>query len=290
MNLTLRACAALPIGVSAWLAAAPPTAGQSGSVPPAGSVPSVGVCPQAGTDPDAAPRPAVGRSLVATRLGIVAASQPLAARAGVQVLEHGGNAIDAAIAANATLGLMEPTGNGMGGDLFALVYEAKTGKVYGLNASGWAATGMTPELCAQRAPDADCRGVAERVTEMPQRGVFAVTVPGAVAGWDALRSRFGRLSFKEILAPAIYYAEQASPERDHRRQLGEVAEAALRLSVGRAHVPRGRDAGARRRRGLQKPRLGGVLRPRRGARARRLLYRAHGRGDRQGDWRGRAAR
>ena len=84
--------------------------------------------------------PPVGRSLVATELGIVAASQPLAARAGVQVLEHGGNAVDAAIAANATIGLMEPTGNGMGGDLFALVYEAKTGRVYGLNASGWAAT------------------------------------------------------------------------------------------------------------------------------------------------------
>src|SRR5574341_1521564 len=96
--------------------------------------------------PEESVRPVVGRSQVATTLGIVAASQPLAARAGVQVLERGGNAIDAAIAANATIGLMEPTGSGMGGDLFALVYEAKSGKLYGLNSSGWAATGMTPEL------------------------------------------------------------------------------------------------------------------------------------------------
>src|SRR3954452_3937741 len=88
----------------------------------------------------------VGRSRVATKYGIVASSQPLAARAGVQILERGGNAIDAAIAANATIGLMEPTGNGIGGDLFAIVYEAKTGKLYGLNSSGWAASGLTPEF------------------------------------------------------------------------------------------------------------------------------------------------
>ena len=96
----------------------------------------------------AAPPPVPGRSVVATTLGIVAASQPLAARAGVQILERGGNAIDAAIAANATIGLMEPTGNGIGGDLFILYYEAKTGTVHGLNASGWAPTGLTPEFLA----------------------------------------------------------------------------------------------------------------------------------------------
>ena len=90
-----------------------------------------------------APPPVVGRSVVTTTLGIVAASQPLAARAGVQILERGGNAIDAAIAANATMGLMEPTGNGLGGDLFILYYEARTGTVHGLNASGWAPTGLT---------------------------------------------------------------------------------------------------------------------------------------------------
>jgi gamma-glutamyltranspeptidase / glutathione hydrolase len=158
-------------------------------------------------------RPIVGRSMVATRYGIVASSQPLAARAGVQILERGGNAIDAAIAANATIGLMEPTGNGMGGDLFAIVYEAKTGKLYGLNSSGWAASGLTPELLrsrgAARAPTA--KDAAEGVTEMPQRGVYSVTVPGAVAAWDALHRRFARLPFKDLLAPAIFYAEQGFP-------------------------------------------------------------------------------
>ncbi len=86
------------------------------------------------------------------------------ARAGVQILEHGGNAIGAAIAANATIGLKEPTGNGLGGDLFIL-YEAKTGTVHGLNASGWAPSGLTPEFLASKG-----------ITEMPQRGIYSVTV------------------------------------------------------------------------------------------------------------------
>src|SRR4029079_12992676 len=85
-----------------------------------------------------------GRSKVATRYGIVAASQPLAARAGVQVLERGGNAVDAAIAANAVMGLVEPHNNGIGGDLFVIFYEAKTGKLHGLNSGGWAPSGLTP--------------------------------------------------------------------------------------------------------------------------------------------------
>src|SRR6478736_9870732 len=88
-------------------------------------------------------RPVVGRSIVATRYGIVAASQPLAARAGTSILERGGNAVDAAITANATIGLMEPTGNGIGGDLFVIYYEAGTGKMYGLNSSGYAPTGLS---------------------------------------------------------------------------------------------------------------------------------------------------
>src|SRR6185295_5336812 len=86
--------------------------------------------------PALAQRPVTGRSVVITRYGIVAASQPLAARAGVAMLEQGGNAVDAAIATNAALGLMEPAMNGVGGDLFAMYYEAKTGKLYGLNSSG----------------------------------------------------------------------------------------------------------------------------------------------------------
>lgn len=145
-------------------------------------------------------RPVVGRSMVATTLGIVAASQPLAARAGVQILERGGNAVDAAIATNAAMGLMEPTGNGIGGDLFVIYYEAKTGKVHGLNASGWTPTGLTPELLA-----------AKGHKTMPQRGIHAVTVPGVVGGWDALRAKFGTKPFSELLAPAIHYAEQGFP-------------------------------------------------------------------------------
>jgi gamma-glutamyltranspeptidase/glutathione hydrolase len=144
--------------------------------------------------------PVVGRSIVATTFGIVAASQPLAARAGVQILERGGNAVDAAIAANAAMGLMEPTGNGIGGDLFVIYYEAKTKTVHGLNASGWAPSGLTPELLASKG-----------IKEMPQRGIHSVTVPGVVAGWDAARTRFGTKPFSELLAPAIYYAENGFP-------------------------------------------------------------------------------
>src|SRR5213593_283408 len=91
-----------------------------------------------------------GRSKVATTYGIVAASQPLAARAGVQILERGGNAVDAAIATNAVMGVVEPEMNGIGGDLFAIVSDAKTDRVYGLNASGWAPSGLTPALLRSR--------------------------------------------------------------------------------------------------------------------------------------------
>src|ERR1041385_8730446 len=93
------------------------------------------------------------RSMVISKFGIVATSQTLASRAGVDVLERGGSAIDAAIAANAVLGVVEPMSNGMGGDLFAIVYEAKTGKLYGLNASGWAPTGLTIEALERRKID-----------------------------------------------------------------------------------------------------------------------------------------
>ena len=146
------------------------------------------------------PLPVPGRSVVTTTLGIVAASQPLAAKAGAEILDAGGNAIDAAIAANAVLGLVEPHMNGVGGDLFAIIYEAKTGKLHGLNASGWAPSGLTPALLAKRG-----------LTRMPNNGIFAVTVPGAVAGWDAMRSRFGTKPFSELLASAIWYADNGFP-------------------------------------------------------------------------------
>src|SRR5436305_7234972 len=104
-------------------------------------------------NPNAPRRPVVGRSVVATRYGIVAASQPLAARAGVQVLERGGNAVDAAIATNAVMALVEPYYNGIGGDLFAIVYEAKSGKLYGLNAGGWSPTGLSAALLKSKGFD-----------------------------------------------------------------------------------------------------------------------------------------
>jgi gamma-glutamyltranspeptidase/glutathione hydrolase len=144
------------------------------------------------------PLPVPGRSMVITKYGIVAASQPLAARAGVDMLEHGGNAVDAAIAANAAMGLMEPAMNGVGGDLFAIVYEAKTNTVYGLNASGWAPSRMTSAALA-----------AKGVTRL--QGIWTVTVPGAVAGWDSLRKRFGTMPFSTLLAPAIRYADEGFP-------------------------------------------------------------------------------
>jgi gamma-glutamyltranspeptidase/glutathione hydrolase len=144
--------------------------------------------------------PVAGRSIVATTSGIVAATQPLAAGAGVQILERGGNAIDAAIAANAAIGLMEPTGSGLGGDLFILYYEAKTRTVYGLNASGWSPGGLSADYLRSKG-----------ASKMPQHGIDSVTVPGVVAGWDAMRSRFGTKPFAELLAPAIYYAENGFP-------------------------------------------------------------------------------
>lgn len=144
--------------------------------------------------------PIPGRSVIATKYGIVAASQPMAAMSGVQVLERGGNAVDAAIATNAVLGLMEPTSNGVGGDLFAIIYESKTGKLYGLNASGWAPKAETPELLRSKG-----------ITKMPERGVWTASVSGAVAGWAAMRDRFGTKPFSELLAPAIYYAENGVP-------------------------------------------------------------------------------
>ncbi|HEX3927194.1 MAG TPA: gamma-glutamyltransferase, partial [Gemmatimonadales bacterium] len=146
------------------------------------------------------PPPVTGRSMVISRYGIVAASQPLAARVGTDILEQGGNAVDAAIATNAAIGLMEPAMNGVGGDLFAMVYIAKEDKVYGLNASGWAPSGLTPALLASKG-----------ITRMPSTGIWPVTVPGAVGGWDALRTRFGTLPFSTLLAPTIRYADAGFP-------------------------------------------------------------------------------
>ena len=166
-----------------------------------------------------APLPVVGRSIVTTKLGIVASSSPLAAKAGTQMLELGGNAVDAAIAANAVIALTEPSGDGIGGDLFAIVYDAKTGKLFGLNAAGWAPKGL------------DARWLRSQGHSSMPRGIHTVTVPGAVAGWQALKDRFGTLGFGTLLAPAIYYAEEGFPVTEQvARMWGRAVE---KLSANR---------------------------------------------------------
>jgi gamma-glutamyltranspeptidase / glutathione hydrolase len=144
-----------------------------------------------------------GRSVVITERGIVATSHYLASQAGAQILAKGGSAMDAAITANAVLGVTEPMMNGMGGDLFLIYWEAKTGKLYGLNASGWAPQKLTPQYLNR-----------EGFHSMPLEGIHSVTVPGAVDGWSKAHQRFGRLAWKDLFTPAIYYAEHgyAVPE------------------------------------------------------------------------------
>ena len=159
-----------------------------------------------------------GRSMVITPYGIVATSYVQASQAGAQVLARGGSAIDAGIAANAVLSVAEPMTNGMGGDLFAIYWEAKSGKLYGINASGWAPKALTID-----------RLRAKGLTSVPMYGIDSVTVPGAVDGWAKLHARFGRLPWATLFQPAIFYAahgyavpeiihsywEEAAPELKH---------------------------------------------------------------------------
>jgi gamma-glutamyltranspeptidase / glutathione hydrolase len=140
------------------------------------------------------------RSMVISRNGIVAAESPLAAQAGAKILERGGNAVDAAIAANAVMGVVAPMMNGIGGDLFAIVYDAKANKLYGLNASGWAPKGLTIEYLHKQG-----------LRSMPQQGVNTITVPGAVDGWQKLADKFGRKKLAEDLAAAIRTAQDGFP-------------------------------------------------------------------------------
>ncbi len=136
------------------------------------------------------------RSMVISPYGIVASSQVQASQAGAEILSRGGSAVDAAIATNAALGVMEPDMNGIGGDLFAIYWDARTGKLYGLNASGWAPKALTIDYLKSKS-----------VTQMPESGIDTVTVPGAVEGWNKLHERFGRMAWKDLFAPAIFYAE-----------------------------------------------------------------------------------
>ena len=140
------------------------------------------------------------RSAVIARNGIVATSQPLAAQAGLDVLKAGGNAADAAIAANAVLGVVEPMSCGIGGDLFVIYWDAKTQRLYGLNASGRSPYDLTRDVFREKG-----------LEQIPDSGSLSWSVPGCVDGWDQLRRRFGTMSFDQLLAPAIRYAEEGFP-------------------------------------------------------------------------------
>src|SRR5438270_1619786 len=142
----------------------------------------------------------VGRSAVHAMHGMIATSQPLAVQAAIDVLRRGGNAVDAAIAANAVLGVVEPMSCGIGGDLFAMVWEARTGKLFGLNASGRSPYRATLEEMRARG-----------LSELPAAGPLSWSVPGAVDGWEALRARFGSRPLAELLEPAIAIAEEGFP-------------------------------------------------------------------------------
>jgi gamma-glutamyltranspeptidase/glutathione hydrolase len=143
------------------------------------------------------------RSMVISPYGVVASSQVQASQAGAQILSRGGSAVDAAIATNAVLGVMEPDMNGIGGDLFAIYWDAKTGKLYGLNASGWAPKALTIDYMKSKS-----------LTQMPDSGIDTVTVPGAVEGWNKFHERFGRMAWKDLFTPAIFYAENGFPVQE----------------------------------------------------------------------------
>ena len=140
------------------------------------------------------------RSEVIAAHAMAATSQPLVTQIALDVMKQGGSAVDAAIAADAALGLMEPTGSGMGGDLFAIVWDAKTKKLYGLNASGRSPKSLTLEYLK-----------SQKLEHMPKYGPLPVSVPGCVDGWFELHGKFGKLPMKQILAPAIRYARDGFP-------------------------------------------------------------------------------
>jgi len=173
------------------------------------------------------------RSVVMGFRGAVATSQSLAALAGLRMLLQGGNAADAAVAAAATLNVVEPMSTGMGGDAFALIYWAADRRVYGLNASGRAPYAANPEALRRRG-----------FSQMPERGILPVTVPGAVAGWADLVARFGKLGLDQALQPAIEYAESGFPvteiigrQWEAMRGLSERFPDAARLYLPGGHAP-----------------------------------------------------
>ncbi len=149
-----------------------------------------------------------GRSIVISQNGIVATSQVVASQAGAQILAGGGSAVDAAIASNAVLAVTEPMMNGLGGDLFVIYRDAKTGKLTGLNGSGPAPNALCPEFLAKQG-----------VEKMPTEGIHSVTIPGAVEGWHQMHQRFGKLPWKDLFRHAIVCAEQGFPVHEGMHEL-----------------------------------------------------------------------
>jgi gamma-glutamyltranspeptidase/glutathione hydrolase len=189
--------------------------------------------------------------MVISQHGIAATSQTLASQAGAQILARGGSAMDAAIAASAVLGVVEPMSCGIGGDLFAIYWDAKTGKLTGLNASGWAPQELTLAFLKSAGH-----------YKMPQEGIHSVTVPGCVDGWEKLHRRFGRLSWRELFQPAIYYAGSGFPvteiiQEEWKAAAGKLGGAA---AGGRIFLPEGKA-----------PELGQIFRNRRLAAAYELI-------------------
>ena len=171
-----------------------------------------------------------GRSMVITQQGMAATSQTLASQAGAQILAKGGSAVDAAIAANAVLGVVEPMMNGIGGDLFVIYWDAKTGKLTGLNASGPAPRGLSADFLTKQG-----------FQSIPE-GIQSVTVPGAVDGWAKMHARFGKLPWKDLFQAAIAYAEEGFPvtEDAQRYWAGSVGSLRTQPETARVYLPGGR--------------------------------------------------
>mgnify|MGYP000418663421 CR=1 FL=1 len=147
--------------------------------------------------------PFASRSVVLGMNGMAATSHPLASQVALDILKAGGNAVDAAIAGNAAIGLMEPTGNGIGGDLYAIIWDPKTKKLHGLNASGRAPLGQTLEQLRDN--------IGRDKTDLPDFGSYSVSVPGAVSGWGAMHEKFGSKPMSDLMAPAVTYAREGFP-------------------------------------------------------------------------------
>jgi len=144
------------------------------------------------------------RSEVIAQNGMACTSQPLATQVALDILKKGGNAIDAAIAANAMLGLVEPTGNGIGGDLFAIIWDAKTKKLYGINASGRSPANLSLEFFENK-----------KMKKIPAYGALPVSVPGCVDGWFEMHKKFGNLPMSDILQPAVDYGRKGFPVTEY---------------------------------------------------------------------------